>query len=69
MMDTIKIRAIWDPEAHVYYSESNFAGLVVEAASYEEFVDIAYDLLPELVENIEINEAAANAQETAAALS
>ena len=67
MADSIKIRAIWDPEAEVYYSESGVPGLVVEAATYEEFVDITHDLLPELLGNLEIDEAAAKVEEIATA--
>ena len=43
------IRAIWDPEAKVYYSDSNVPGLVVESDSLAEFVSLAEALLPEML--------------------
>ena len=49
MSQTYSIRAIWDPEAEVYYSETDVPGLVVEAASLADFVAIAEELLPELL--------------------
>ena len=50
MNETYSIRAIWDAEAKVYYSETNVPGLVVEAGSLVEFVSIAEELLPEILE-------------------
>lgn len=50
MSDRYFIRAIWDPEAKVYYSDSNVPGLVVESESLAEFVSIAEELLPEMLE-------------------
>lgn len=49
MSQAYSIRAIWDPEAEVYSSESDVPGLVVEAASLAEFVAIAEELLPQLL--------------------
>ena len=50
MSETYFIRAIWDPDAKVYYSDTNVPGLVVEAESLGEFVSIAEELLPEILE-------------------
>ena len=49
MSQAYSIRAIWDPDAEVYYSETDVPGLVVEAESLAEFVAIAEELLPELL--------------------
>ncbi len=43
------IRACWDDEAKVYYSESNIKGLHIEAASLEEFEAVIEDSAVELV--------------------
>ncbi len=34
------VRAIWDPEANVYYSESDIFGLHIEAKTVEEFEEV-----------------------------
>lgn len=49
MASTYHIRAVWDPEAKVYYSETNVPGLVVEAETLPEFIAIAEELLPEML--------------------
>lgn len=46
---TFFVRAIWDPEAEVYYSESDISGLVIEAATLEEFEELVADLGPQLI--------------------
>ncbi len=43
------VTAIWDPEAGVYYSQSNIPGLHVEAATFDEFVALVRDLAPEMI--------------------
>ena len=48
-MQTYHIRAVWDPEAEVYYSETNVPGLVVEAETLSEFMAITEELLPEML--------------------
>ena len=50
MSEPFFIRAIWDCDASVYYSDTNVPGLVVEAGSLGEFVAIAEELLPDLLE-------------------
>jgi hypothetical protein len=47
---TYYVKAIWDEEAEVYYSETNVPGLVVEADTLAEFVEIAQELAPEMLE-------------------
>jgi hypothetical protein len=43
------VRAIWDEEASVYYSETNIPGLNVEADTICEFIDIAQELAPAML--------------------
>lgn len=46
---TFHVRAVWDPEAEVYYTESDIVGLHVEAATVEEFEAVVMDVAPELI--------------------
>lgn len=43
------VRAVWDKEAKVFYSDSNIVGLHIEAETLEEFREIMVDIAPELV--------------------
>lgn len=43
------IRACWDDEAKVFYSESDIKGLHIEAATIEEFEEIMHDVAAELI--------------------
>lgn len=43
------VKAIWDPIAHVYYSESDIPGFVVEAATVDAFEDVMWDVIPDLI--------------------
>lgn len=43
------VKAVWDADAGVYYSESDIIGLHVEAASLEEFEAAAAELGPQLI--------------------
>ncbi len=43
------IRAIWDDEAKVYYSESDITGLHIETKTLEEFEDVMNDLAVEVL--------------------
>lgn len=43
------VRANWDPEAGVFYSESDIIGLHVEARTLEEFEEVLFDVASELV--------------------
>ena len=43
------IRAIWDAEAKVFYSDTNVPGLVVEAENLSDFVAFAEELLPDML--------------------
>ena len=44
------IRAGWDDDARVWYTEeSDVPGLVVEAGNFEEFVSEARELMPQLL--------------------
>ncbi|MGR3524892.1 MAG: DUF1902 domain-containing protein [Paracoccaceae bacterium] len=43
------VKAIWDAENGVYFSESDIVGLHIEAATLEEFEAAAMELGPQLV--------------------
>lgn len=43
------VKAIWDEESKVFYSESNIKGLHIEAETLSDFEDIMKDLIPELI--------------------
>lgn len=49
MSSEFQVRAIWDHEAKVFTSQSNIPGLVVEADSFEEFVELVEALAPEVL--------------------
>lgn len=49
MTTEFHVQADWDPEARVWISTSNIPGLVVEAATLPEFVEIVEALAPELL--------------------
>ena len=49
MSATYHVQANWDPEAGVWISQSNIPGLVVEAATLAEFVELVETLAPELL--------------------
>lgn len=44
-----EILAIWDEEAKVFTSQSTIPGLVVEAGSFEEFIELVEALAPEVL--------------------
>jgi hypothetical protein len=43
------VTALWDEEAHVFYSESDVPGLSVEASTFDEFVELVQALAPEMI--------------------
>jgi hypothetical protein len=49
MKDTYYVRAIWDPEASVWVSESDIPGLVIEADTLQEFEQLMNELAPEML--------------------
>ena len=46
---TYFVRAVWDLEAHTYYSESNIHGLHIEAPTLDEFEELVFDLGPMMI--------------------
>ncbi len=55
MSQSFCVKAIWDPEAEVWCSESNIPGLVIETATLAEFEALARHFAPELLaENLGI---------------
>ena len=49
MINHYDVFAIWDDEAKVFTSQSNIPGLVVEAESFEEFVELVEALAPDVL--------------------
>lgn len=49
MTQPFTVTAIWDPEAQVFTTESDIPGLVVEAETFEELVDLIRSLAPEVI--------------------
>ncbi len=49
MKRTFTVRAVWDAEAGVFYSESDISGLHIEAATIEEFESLLKELGPQLI--------------------
>ena len=48
--DTFYVKAKWDEEAEVYYSETNVPGLNIEANTLKAFLELAEDLAPQMLE-------------------
>ena len=46
---TFYVRAIWDKDAGVFYSESDIDGLHIEAATIQEFEEVMNELARELI--------------------
>ena len=49
MTKLFTVTAIWDPDAGVFTTESDIPGLVVEAETFEEMVDLVRSLAPEVI--------------------
>ena len=49
MPQTFRVKAVWDAEAKVFYSQSDIEGLHIEAATLDEFEAIMLDVAPELI--------------------
>ena len=43
------VKALWDDEIKVFYSESNIVGLHIEANSITQFEEVLYDIVAELI--------------------
>lgn len=46
---SFSVRALWDEEAKVFYSDSDIVGLHIEAATLEEFESTLMELGPDLI--------------------
>lgn len=46
---TYSVKARWDDEAHVFYSESDIEGLHIEASTIEEFEEVMLGAAIELI--------------------
>lgn len=49
MTEPFTVTAIWDPDAEVFTTESDIPGLVLEAETFEELVDLVRSLAPEVI--------------------
>jgi Domain of unknown function (DUF1902) len=49
MKRTFYVKALWDTEAKVWYSESDIFGLHIETKSIEEFKEVMDDVAAELI--------------------
>jgi hypothetical protein len=49
MQSNYYVRAIWDPEASVWISETDIPGLVIEANTLAEFESLMVELAPEML--------------------
>jgi hypothetical protein len=45
------VEAIWDPEAEIYYAETDIPGLAIEAPNLVEFEELVRHFAPELLEH------------------
>lgn len=43
------VRAVWDPEEKIFFSESNIIGLHLETPTFEEFEEALMDVAPDLI--------------------
>lgn len=48
-MPNFYVRACWDAESQVFFSETDIPGLTVEAPSLAEFQQLIFDLAPEML--------------------
>ena len=49
MPQSFLVTATWDAEAGVFTSQSDVPGLVIEAETFEEFVELVRELAPEVI--------------------
>jgi Domain of unknown function (DUF1902) len=49
MQRAFTVTADWDAEARVFTSQSDIPGLVIEAATFEELVELVEALAPEVI--------------------
>jgi hypothetical protein len=49
MTSNFTVTAVWDPEAELFTTESDIPGLFVEAATFEELIDLVRALAPEVI--------------------
>ena len=49
MTKSFLVTATWDAETQVFTSQSDIPGLVVEAETFEEFVELVRGLAPEVI--------------------
>ena len=49
MKRTFFVRAVWDADAKVFYSESDIDGLHIEAPTVDDFEDVLFDAAIDLI--------------------
>jgi len=56
MAHSFYVKAIWDAEASVWYSETDIPGLVLQTGTLEEFEDLIRHFAPDLLSsNLDIH--------------
>ena len=46
---TFRVRAIWDADAKVFYTDSDIVGLHIEAPTLDEFESVVMEVAPDLI--------------------
>ena len=49
MAKVFTVTAVWDPDAEVFTTQSDIPGLVIEAATFEELVDLIGSLANQVI--------------------
>ncbi len=49
MKRAFTVKALWDAEAEIFYSESDIKGLHIEAATLDEFEAVMHEVAAELI--------------------
>jgi len=49
MASAFTVTAVWDSDAEAFTTTSDIPGVVVEAATFEELVDLVHSLAPEVI--------------------
>ncbi len=57
MKRTFYVRALWDEDAKVFYSQSDIDGLHIEAPTLDEFEDVMMEMAVDLVAANHVSEA------------
>jgi hypothetical protein len=50
MKKSYHVKAVWDPDAGVFYAETDIPGLHIEAPTMKAFVEAVEELAPQIIE-------------------